>query len=110
MSSYVQASRWMDSAVLALFLMLISASALHLFAHLWAVAQRPEFAQYKVGEILKTLFKFSNRFDFNLTHILLLSIIICLLSLRPDAPPPVKPVPKEKRTPKEKTGEDLTAQ
>eukprot|EP01056_Protomagalhaensia_sp_Gyna25_P003955 Protomagalhaensia_sp_Gyna_25__3954@NODE_3561_length_534_cov_533_206061_g3006_i0_p1_GENE_NODE_3561_length_534_cov_533_206061_g3006_i0NODE_3561_length_534_cov_533_206061_g3006_i0_p1_ORF_typecomplete_len108_score3_99Mito_morph_reg/PF14972_6/0_17_NODE_3561_length_534_cov_533_206061_g3006_i0100423 len=99
--AYVRPNRWMDSAVMALFLMVLSATTLHIFGHFWAVAQTPKFAQYKVGEALKTLFKFSTKFDFNLTHILLMSIIICLLSLRPDHEgAPSKPAEKKDRSKK----------
>ncbi|EZG67603.1 putative apicomplexan small protein [Gregarina niphandrodes] len=69
---------------MALFLMCISAACLHLFSHLWNVAQRPEFVQWKIGKLLKTLFHINKTFDFNLTHVMLMSVIICLLSLRPD--------------------------
>ncbi|CDJ42059.1 hypothetical protein, conserved [Eimeria tenella] len=87
MGSIVQPSRFLDAAVLALFAMLVSALSLYMFGELWNVAQDPKFSSWRVGFILQKLFPFKRTFDVNLTHILLFTVAVLLLSLRPELPP-----------------------
>lgn len=84
MGSHIQASRFLDSAVLALFAMLISASFLYMFSEFYLASIESKLFNDKLAFILTRLFPFKKSFDYNLTHILLLTICIILLSLKPD--------------------------
>ncbi|KAH0484958.1 MAG: uncharacterized protein KVP18_002798 [Porospora cf. gigantea A] len=81
--AYVSYSRWMDAAVMGIFLCFLSGLTLHLMGEFWSVCQQPHLEKFKLGFIAKKCFPFKRSFDFNLTHILLMAIVICLLSLRP---------------------------
>ncbi|XP_026193750.1 uncharacterized protein LOC34619523 [Cyclospora cayetanensis] len=87
MGSVVQPSRFLDAAMLGLFAMCISALSLYMFGELWNAAQDPRFSSWRVGFILQRLFPFKRTFDVNLTHILLFTLSVLFLSLRPEAPP-----------------------
>jgi len=81
---WVAPGRWLDSSILGVFLMCLSALTLYLFSELWGVCQNPALQKYNVARGMHKLFPFTKTFDVNLTHILLFALIICLLSLRPD--------------------------
>ncbi|CDJ52930.1 hypothetical protein, conserved [Eimeria brunetti] len=67
--------------------MVVSALSLYMFGELWNVAQDQRFSSWRVGFILQKLFPFKRTFDVNLTHILLFTIAVLLLSVRPEYPP-----------------------
>eukprot|EP00921_Rhytidocystis_pertsovi_P002183 GHVQ01003752.1.p2 GENE.GHVQ01003752.1~~GHVQ01003752.1.p2 ORF type:complete len:116 (+),score=16.39 GHVQ01003752.1:362-709(+) len=64
--------------------MLLSALTLYLFGEFWGLTQDPRIRQWNIGLVMQRLFPFKKTFDFNLTHILLMSVCILLLSLKPD--------------------------
>eukprot|EP00922_Rhytidocystis_sp_ex-Travisia-forbesii_P050714 GHVS01075330.1.p1 GENE.GHVS01075330.1~~GHVS01075330.1.p1 ORF type:complete len:145 (+),score=27.53 GHVS01075330.1:211-645(+) len=84
MGTSVQPSRFLDGAILSLFVLLLSALSLYLFGEFWSLSQHPRFSKWNIGLIMQKLFPFKKSFDFNLTHILLMSICILMLSLKPD--------------------------
>eukprot|EP01068_Selenidium_serpulae_P011436 Selendium_serpulae@DN5661_c0_g1_i1.p1 len=80
---WVSAGRWLDSAIMGIFLMVISALSLYIFGSVWElVIANPNIHLLAMG--MQKLFPFKRTFDVNLTHILLFAIVICFLSLRPD--------------------------
>lgn len=80
---WVSAGRWLDSAIMGIFLMIISALFLYIFGSVWELAvSNPNIHLLSMG--MQKLFPFKRTFDVNLTHILLFAIIICFLSMRPD--------------------------
>ncbi|CDI78346.1 hypothetical protein, conserved [Eimeria acervulina] len=111
MGSSVQPSRFLDgensnlvnerskqmAAILGLFAMLVSALSLYMFGELWNVAQDQRFSSWRVGFILQKLFPFKRTFDVNLTHILLFTIAVLMLSLRPEAPPALEETAPSRR-------------
>ncbi|CUV04524.1 apicomplexan small protein [Cryptosporidium parvum] len=82
--SVVSYSRFLDSAIMGIFTICLSGLTLYLFGEFWGLCQSPPLSKWSIGKIMSTLFPFKRTFDVNLTHILLFSIIICLLSLRSD--------------------------
>ncbi|CEL94028.1 unnamed protein product [Vitrella brassicaformis CCMP3155] len=82
----VATSRFLDSLVMAVFLMSLSALMLFLFGEFYSMIVDPQKNFGKAGMVLQRIFPFKRSFDYNLTHILLFSILVCLLSLR-EAPP-----------------------
>ncbi|CDJ57240.1 hypothetical protein, conserved [Eimeria maxima] len=90
MGSSVQPSRFLDAAILGLFAMLVSALSLYMFGELWNVAQDKRFSSWRVGFVLQKLFPFKKTFDINLTHILLFTLAVLMLSLRPEATPVIE--------------------
>ncbi|CRG97387.1 antigen UB05, putative [Plasmodium gallinaceum] len=84
MGSHIQASRFLDSAVLSLFAMIISASFLYMFSEFYTLSIESKIFNNKISLILSRLFPFKKTFEYNLTHILLLTICIIILSLKPD--------------------------
>ncbi|PHJ24778.1 transmembrane protein [Cystoisospora suis] len=84
MGSVVIPARFLDAAVMALFAMVLSALMLYMFGEFWNFSQDPRFSQWKIGFFMQKLFPFKRNFDFNLTHILLLTVCVLLLSIRPD--------------------------
>ncbi|GAW80073.1 hypothetical protein, conserved [Plasmodium gonderi] len=83
MGSSIQPSRFLDSAVLSLFAMVISAAFLYMFSEFYLLSFETKLLNNKVSMILSRLFPFKT-FEYNLTHILLLTICIIILSLKPD--------------------------
>lgn len=81
--SYIALHRALDGAVIAMFMMLLSAVSLWMCGQLYNLAISAKYAEYKIGPALKLIFR--GRFDYNLTHVLLFALIICLLCVRPDA-------------------------
>ncbi|KAL7068367.1 hypothetical protein ACR3K2_12220 [Cryptosporidium serpentis] len=79
----VSYSRFLDSAIMGLFTICLSGLTLYLFGEFWGLCQTPPLSKWSIGRVMSTLFPFKRSFDVNLTHILLFTIIICLLSLRP---------------------------
>ncbi|SCP04002.1 antigen UB05, putative [Plasmodium ovale] len=75
MGSHIQPSRFLDSAVLSLFAMVISAAFLYMFSEFYLLSFEAKLLNNKIS--MKT-------FEYNLTHILLLTICIIILSLKPD--------------------------
>ncbi|CAD2087279.1 antigen UB05, putative [Plasmodium vinckei] len=71
MGSHIQPSRFLDSAILSLFAMVISASFLYMFSEFYLLAFESKLFDNKT-------------FEYNLTHILLFTLCIILLSLKPD--------------------------
>ncbi|SCL93367.1 antigen UB05, putative [Plasmodium berghei] len=71
MGSHIQPSRFLDSAILSLFAMVISASFLYMFSEFYLLAFEAKLFDNKT-------------FEYNLTHILLFTLCIILLSLKPD--------------------------
>ncbi|GAB65585.1 hypothetical protein PCYB_063170 [Plasmodium cynomolgi strain B] len=93
MGSSIQPSRFLDSAVLSLFAMVISAAFLYMFSEFYLLSFEAKLLNNKVSMVLSRLFPFKVRnakmnnektFEYNLTHILLLTICIIILSLKPD--------------------------
>ncbi|PFH37904.1 hypothetical protein BESB_002450 [Besnoitia besnoiti] len=84
MASIVQPARFLDAAVMALFAMVLSALMLYMFGEFWNLSQDARFSQWKIGFFMQKLFPFKRNFDFNLTHILLFTVCVLLLSFRPD--------------------------
>ncbi|CBZ52977.1 conserved hypothetical protein [Neospora caninum Liverpool] len=84
MASLVQPARFLDAAVMGLFAMVLSALMLYMFGEFWNLSQDPRFSQWKIGFFMQKLFPFKRNFDFNLTHILLFTVCVLLLSFRPD--------------------------
>ncbi|CRG99231.1 antigen UB05, putative [Plasmodium relictum] len=84
MGSHIQASRFLDSAVLSLFAMVVSASFLYMFSEFYILSIESKLFNNKLSFILSRLFPFKKTFEYNLTHILLLTICIIILSLKPD--------------------------
>ncbi|KAL8452711.1 hypothetical protein Emed_001275 [Eimeria media] len=68
-----------------------------MFGEFWTLAQDSRFSSYKVGFVLQKLFPFKRTFDINLTHILLFTIAVLLLSVRPEYPPQVESAAAQKR-------------
>ncbi|CXI12520.1 antigen UB05, putative [Plasmodium berghei] len=83
MGSHIQPSRFLDSAILSLFAMVISASFLYMFSEFYLLAFEAKLFDNKVSMVLNRLFPFKT-FEYNLTHILLFTLCIILLSLKPD--------------------------
>ncbi|SCM00914.1 antigen UB05, putative [Plasmodium chabaudi chabaudi] len=83
MGSHIQPSRFLDSAILSLFAMIISASFLYMFSEFYLLAFESKLFDNKVSMVLNRLFPFKT-FEYNLTHILLFTLCIILLSLKPD--------------------------
>eukprot|EP00922_Rhytidocystis_sp_ex-Travisia-forbesii_P069603 GHVS01103945.1.p1 GENE.GHVS01103945.1~~GHVS01103945.1.p1 ORF type:complete len:144 (+),score=15.66 GHVS01103945.1:34-432(+) len=107
MASSVQPARFLDGAILSLFVMLLSALTLYLFGEFWSLSQHPKFSKWNIGLIMQRLFPFKKSFDFNLTHILLLSVCILLLSLKPDfSVAPSRAEPRHKSETGSRRGED----
>ncbi|KAI4838015.1 antigen UB05 [Plasmodium brasilianum] len=75
MGSHIQPSRFLDSAVLSLFAMMISASFLYMFSEFYTLSIEQKLLNNKISMA---------NFEYNLTHILLLTICIIILSLKPD--------------------------
>ncbi|SCN45272.1 antigen UB05, putative [Plasmodium malariae] len=84
MGSHIQPSRFLDSAVLSLFAMMISASFLYMFSEFYTLSIEQKLLNNKISMVLTRLFPFKANFEYNLTHILLLTICIIILSLKPD--------------------------
>ncbi|KYN99750.1 antigen UB05 [Plasmodium gaboni] len=84
MASQIQPSRFLDSAIIALFAMIISASFLYMFSEFFMMSHESKLFNNKLSMILSRLFPFKT-FEYNLTHILLLTICIIILSLKPES-------------------------
>ncbi|ANQ07010.1 Uncharacterized protein PCOAH_00013330 [Plasmodium coatneyi] len=83
MGSSIQPSRFLDSAVLSLFAMVISAGFLYMFSEFYVLSFEAKLLNNKISMVLSRIFPFKT-FEYNLTHILLLTICIIMLSLKPD--------------------------
>ncbi|KJP86600.1 hypothetical protein AK88_03796 [Plasmodium fragile] len=83
MGSSIQPSRFLDSAVLSLFAMIISAAFLYMFSEFYLLSFEAKLLNNKISMVLSRIFPFKT-FEYNLTHILLLTICIIMLSLKPD--------------------------
>ncbi|KAL8274686.1 hypothetical protein Esti_001401 [Eimeria stiedai] len=68
-----------------------------MFGEFWTLAQDSRFSSWKVGFVLQKLFPFKRTFDINLTHILLFTIAVLLLSVRPECPAQAEPSVPQKR-------------
>ncbi|VWU48081.1 antigen UB05 [Hepatocystis sp. ex Piliocolobus tephrosceles] len=83
MGSTIQPSRFLDSAVLSLFAMIISAAFLYMFSEFYLLSIETKLFNNKIAMVLSRLFPFKQKnFEYNLTHILLLTICIIILSLK----------------------------
>ncbi|SBS84519.1 antigen UB05, putative [Plasmodium ovale curtisi] len=71
-------------AVLSLFAMVISAAFLYMFSEFYLLSFEAKLLNNKISMVLSRLFPFKKTFEYNLTHILLLTICIIILSLKPD--------------------------
>ncbi|KAL8425075.1 hypothetical protein Efla_001464 [Eimeria flavescens] len=89
--------------------MLISALSLYMFGEFWTLAQDARFSSWKVGFVLQKLFPFKRTFDINLTHILLFTIAVLLLSVRPEYPPQCEVETTQRREKTPKVQEEVSA-
>ncbi|AFZ80872.1 uncharacterized protein BEWA_002790 [Theileria equi strain WA] len=82
-SSLVDLTRFLDSGILTLFTIFLSCTFLFMFGELLKLVAKLEFPNDQVFKrALGKLFPFRKSYDFNLTHSLLFSLCIILLSLR----------------------------
>jgi uncharacterized membrane protein len=83
MSAIVSLGRVLDGAVLSVFVMMISGLALHAFGNFHYLVAVQEKARFGVASMMMSrAFPFKNdRFEFNLMHILLFSILTSIMSL-----------------------------
>ena len=83
MSAIVSLGRVLDGAVLSVFVMMISGLALHAFGNFHYLVAVQEKGRFGVASMMMSrAFPFKNdRFEFNLMHILLFSILTAVMSL-----------------------------
>eukprot|EP00918_Siedleckia_nematoides_P038266 GHVU01083149.1.p2 GENE.GHVU01083149.1~~GHVU01083149.1.p2 ORF type:complete len:131 (+),score=18.95 GHVU01083149.1:312-704(+) len=106
---WVSPGRWLDAAIMGVFLMTFSALTLYLFSEFWGLCLNPGLQQWNIAKGMQKLFPFKRTFDVNLTHILLFALIICLLSLRPDFEAEPRTNLQSKSKKKEKEGVEKEA-
>ncbi|ORM41037.1 uncharacterized protein BXIN_0432 [Babesia sp. Xinjiang] len=79
----VDFTRCLDSACMAIFMLIISCGFLFMFGETIRMIDRTSFAREEyVKRFLNRIFPFRHGFDFNLTHALLFSLTTLLISFR----------------------------
>uniref|UniRef100_A0A0G4H688 Apicomplexan small protein n=1 Tax=Chromera velia CCMP2878 TaxID=1169474 RepID=A0A0G4H688_9ALVE len=87
--------RFLDSAVLSLFLLFLSGLTLWMFGEFYGFLVSPKQNLGKFAVILTKIFGFKRTFDFNLMHIILFALLIAIMSMG-EAPKPAEKKKKKK--------------
>ncbi|KAK1444965.1 hypothetical protein BgAZ_108710 [Babesia gibsoni] len=85
----VDFTRFLDAACMTVFSILVSCAFLFMLGETLRMINRTSLAHKEyIKRFLNRMFPFRNSFDFNLTHALLFTLCMLLLSFRAELPPP----------------------